>query len=188
MELRPNVLRDVSLWSNVYGCDQNAWGQAAFEGSSTQTVFNNLLPKYKTYSTFGQRYRQRVQYLFFLFSLTTRPKRELFLQIGLQERGYSDLSYTSPDTQNGRYMWVLCWRLQIFCYRPILGLDLSLETALSWLAFHGRCWMLDRRRRHGLQESGICILCDQESETIDHLLLGCLQQGGLGVDFHAPSA
>ena len=25
-------------------------------------------------------------------------KRELFLQMGLQERGYSDLGYTSPDT------------------------------------------------------------------------------------------
>lgn len=43
-----------------------------------------------------------------------------------------------------------------------------------WLAFHERCWTADRRHRHGLQDSGVCIFCDQEPETIDHLLLNCV--------------
>ena len=39
--------------------------------------------------------------IYFLFSPTTRPKRHPFLQMSLQERGYSDLGYVSPGTQNG---------------------------------------------------------------------------------------
>jgi hypothetical protein len=31
---------------------------------------------------------------------TTRPKRQPFLQMGLQESGYSDLGYASLGTQN----------------------------------------------------------------------------------------
>jgi hypothetical protein len=36
--------------------------------------------------------------IYFWSSLTIRPKRQLFLQIGLQERGYWDLGYASPST------------------------------------------------------------------------------------------
>lgn len=43
-----------------------------------------------------------------------------------------------------------------------------------WLALHGRLWTAERRMRHGLQPRGTCILCDQEDETTDHLLLGCV--------------
>lgn len=40
-----------------------------------------------------------------------------------------------------------------------------------WLALHGRLWTANRRRRHRLQDSDDCALCDQQSETIDHFLL-----------------
>lgn len=33
---------------------------------------------------------------------------------------------------------------------------------------------MDRRFRHGLQDSILCVFCDQELETIHHLLLGCV--------------
>lgn len=42
-----------------------------------------------------------------------------------------------------------------------------------WLVMHGRCWTAERRHRHGLQDSGSCIFCDQLPETMDHLLIGC---------------
>jgi len=42
-----------------------------------------------------------------------------------------------------------------------------------WLALHDRCWTAERRKRHNLQDDDSCALCDQESESIDHLLLGC---------------
>jgi hypothetical protein len=42
-----------------------------------------------------------------------------------------------------------------------------------WLAFRRRHWMADRRIRHGLDAIEACVLCDQEPETIDHILCGC---------------
>ncbi|GJN24234.1 hypothetical protein PR202_gb11965 [Eleusine coracana subsp. coracana] len=37
----------------------------------------------------------------------------------------------------------------------------------------GRCWTSDRLERHNLQNNGPCAFCQQASETIEHLLLGC---------------
>jgi hypothetical protein len=36
-----------------------------------------------------------------------------------------------------------------------------------------RIWTSDRRHRHGLQDHTCCILCDQEQESADHLLVAC---------------
>lgn len=43
-----------------------------------------------------------------------------------------------------------------------------------WVTIHGRLWMAERRKRHGLQDDGTCALCDQEDETTDHLLTACV--------------
>jgi hypothetical protein len=43
-----------------------------------------------------------------------------------------------------------------------------------WLALHRRCWTAERRRRHGLQVDDNCIMCLQVTETLDHILLGCV--------------
>lgn len=42
-----------------------------------------------------------------------------------------------------------------------------------WLAVWRRCWTADRLQRRGLQHPDRCVLCDQETEDIDHLLLRC---------------
>lgn len=42
-----------------------------------------------------------------------------------------------------------------------------------WLAFQRRHWTGDRRRRHGLDARDTCFLCDQEEESIDHILATC---------------
>lgn len=42
-----------------------------------------------------------------------------------------------------------------------------------WLVLHERCWTAERCKRHGLQDDDTCVLCDQESETITHLLINC---------------
>jgi hypothetical protein len=44
----------------------------------------------------------------------------------------------------------------------------------AWLVALGRCWTSDRPQRHHLPNSGLCALCDQEAETINHLLFGCV--------------
>lgn len=43
-----------------------------------------------------------------------------------------------------------------------------------WLALHGRVWTAERRHRHGLQPADTCVLCSQQPETLDHLLLQCV--------------
>jgi hypothetical protein len=44
----------------------------------------------------------------------------------------------------------------------------------AWLASKNRCWMADRLERWGLPHPPACSLCDQEPETLQHLLLGCV--------------
>ncbi|WVZ99622.1 hypothetical protein U9M48_044891, partial [Paspalum notatum var. saurae] len=43
----------------------------------------------------------------------------------------------------------------------------------AWLALQDRCWTGERRQRHGLQETDDCALCDQEVESMEHLLTRC---------------
>jgi hypothetical protein len=44
----------------------------------------------------------------------------------------------------------------------------------AWLVSKDRCWTADRLERRGLPHPTACPLCDQEPETIQHLLLGCV--------------
>ena len=44
----------------------------------------------------------------------------------------------------------------------------------AWLALRNRCWTSDRLARRGLPHQDACPLCDQEDETIDHVLLTCV--------------
>jgi hypothetical protein len=43
-----------------------------------------------------------------------------------------------------------------------------------WLVEYNRCWTTDRLARRGLQHSECCPLCDQQQETINHLLVACV--------------
>jgi hypothetical protein len=44
----------------------------------------------------------------------------------------------------------------------------------AWLASKDRCWTADRLLRRGLPAPPACPLCDQEPESLRHLLLGCV--------------
>lgn len=43
-----------------------------------------------------------------------------------------------------------------------------------WLAIRNRCWTADRLAKRGLPHPDKCPLCDQEDETIQHLLTSCV--------------
>jgi hypothetical protein len=43
-----------------------------------------------------------------------------------------------------------------------------------WVALQNRCWTADRLARRGLDHPEQCPFCDQEEETINHLLLDCV--------------
>nr|XP_020191500.1 uncharacterized protein LOC109777266 [Aegilops tauschii subsp. strangulata] len=60
------------------------------------------------------------------------------------------------------------WRLTWKSWAP-----LRIKIFL-WLAFQGRCWTADRLARRGLAHAPLCLLCDQEPETMAHLLTGCV--------------
>jgi hypothetical protein len=42
-----------------------------------------------------------------------------------------------------------------------------------WLAIGNKCWTANRLKRRGLQHPIVCVLCDQEQETVQHLLCTC---------------
>jgi hypothetical protein len=44
----------------------------------------------------------------------------------------------------------------------------------TWLASLNRCWTADRLARQGLDHPLQCLLCDQEEETIHHIMVGCV--------------
>jgi len=43
-----------------------------------------------------------------------------------------------------------------------------------WLAIKNRCWTADQLAHRGLSHLERCPLCDQEEETIQHLLTNCV--------------
>jgi len=43
-----------------------------------------------------------------------------------------------------------------------------------WLVAHDRCWTADWLARRGLPHPAQCPLCDQEEETVNHLLVSCV--------------
>jgi hypothetical protein len=45
---------------------------------------------------------------------------------------------------------------------------------LLWLVAHNRCWTTERLARRDLPHLDRCPLCDQEEETIHHLLVTCV--------------
>ncbi|KAJ1280495.1 hypothetical protein BS78_04G236900 [Paspalum vaginatum] len=43
-----------------------------------------------------------------------------------------------------------------------------------WLAIKNRVWTADRSLKHGLPHPSVCLLCDQEDESIQHILVSCV--------------
>jgi hypothetical protein len=43
-----------------------------------------------------------------------------------------------------------------------------------WLVLHNKCWTADRLAKRGLPHPISCPLCDQEGESIHHLLVSCV--------------
>jgi len=94
---------------------------------------------------------------------------------------------TEPDTfvwrlmADNTYSAALAYGAMFFGSSTMLGTKQKWKTTAPprvrfffWLTLHGRCWTGDRRFTHGLQDSNVCISCDQAPEIMDHILLGCV--------------
>jgi hypothetical protein len=47
------------------------------------------------------------------------------------------------------------------------------EKVFTWLALRGRCWTGDRLSKRRLAGPARCFLCDQRTETLNHLMVQC---------------
>jgi hypothetical protein len=43
-----------------------------------------------------------------------------------------------------------------------------------WLAIKNRCWTTDHLAKHGLPHHCLCLICDQDVENIQHILVSCV--------------
>jgi hypothetical protein len=43
-----------------------------------------------------------------------------------------------------------------------------------WLVEHNKCWTTDKLGKRGMDHSDHCPLCDQQEESINHLLISCV--------------
>jgi hypothetical protein len=43
-----------------------------------------------------------------------------------------------------------------------------------WLVAHRKVWTSDRLQKKGMDHPERCPLCDQDQETLDHMLIGCV--------------
>ncbi|XP_073357956.1 uncharacterized protein [Aegilops tauschii subsp. strangulata] len=59
------------------------------------------------------------------------------------------------------------WRLTWRPWAPLRAMF------FLWLAMQDRCWTAERLARHGLPHEDTCALCDQELESMHHLLMAC---------------
>lgn len=115
------------------------------------------------------------------------PSLQLLLEIDLICDLIDDVQLSQePDTFTWRptadrsYSAASAYGAMFLGSSPVLGAKQIWKTPAPpkvrfffWLTMHGRCWTGDRRFRHGLQPSNDCIMCDQEPETMDHILIGC---------------
>lgn len=83
-------------------------------------------------------------------------------------------------TSSGAYTASSAYRAFFFGRTVLAGAKLVWKAAVPqklkfffWLALHNRLWTAERRKRHGLQPEATCSLCDQEDESVDHLLSSC---------------
>jgi hypothetical protein len=83
-------------------------------------------------------------------------------------------------TADGRLSIASAYRAFVIGQQAIPGAKILHKTIAPakckfffWLALHNRCWTAARRKKHNLQDGDRWTFCDQESETITHLLIGC---------------
>jgi hypothetical protein len=55
-----------------------------------------------------------------------------------------------------------------------------------WLVMHNKCWTADRLQKRDLSHPKVCPFCDQEQETVQHLLTSCVFTRQFWYSIHSP--
>uniref|UniRef100_A0A453F1S1 Reverse transcriptase zinc-binding domain-containing protein n=1 Tax=Aegilops tauschii subsp. strangulata TaxID=200361 RepID=A0A453F1S1_AEGTS len=97
------------------------------------------------------------------FTLTEEPDRLLWRWTA--SATYSAQSCYAATFQGSTrcHSWKLIWK----SWAP------PRVKFFHWLAYQDRCWTASTLASRGLQHHPRCLLCDQDPETIQHLLLAC---------------
>ena len=53
------------------------------------------------------------------------------------------------------------------------------HSIIAWMAIFNRLPTEDRLKSWGIEMEGICVFCQQEMETTDHLFFGCIYSQGI---------
>jgi hypothetical protein len=79
-------------------------------------------------------------------------------------------SYSVPSA----YGAMLVGQTQILGARELWKVKaLNMCCFFLWLVLHGKNWTSECAWHHDLRDDECCALCDQEAETMDHLLVAC---------------
>lgn len=83
-------------------------------------------------------------------------------------------------TESGVYTAASCYSAMFIGSLPDPHWRLTWKTWVPlntkiflWLSAQDRCWTTKRLARHGLPHADYCLLCNQEPESMQHLLVGC---------------
>lgn len=67
---------------------------------------------------------------------------------------------------------------RVYCFEPWKRLWKTWTSQkcklFIWLAIRNKSWTSDNLEKRGLQHPSSCPLCDQEKETIQHILISCV--------------
>ena len=99
--------------------------------------------------------------------MEARCKWQLFLQISLQSIFFGSVTFEP---------WRRLWK----SWAP------NKCKIFLWLAIRNRCWTADRLAKRGAAHPDKYLLCDQEEETIQHLLTSCVVARQVWFNLFAP--
>jgi hypothetical protein len=92
------------------------------------------------------------------------------LQLGTVDRHIWRLSISGQYSTKSVYETLFKGAIQFGAWERIWKTWSPPKCAFFlWLAAHDRCWTADRLEKRNLHHAPLCLLCDQEKETINHL-------------------
>jgi hypothetical protein len=109
------------------------------------------------------------------FILLANVVANIDLQPGVLDKHYWRFS------SNGIYSAKSAYEIMFCGSTSLAGFEIVWSTwappkcqFFLWLVLHNKCWTADRLAKRGLPHPSSCPLCDQEGESIHHLLVSCV--------------
>lgn len=99
---------------------------------------------------------------------------DILLQPGIEEKHFLKLTSSGTYSAKSAYKALFLGSTKFEPWERIWKSWVPRKCSFLWLAAHNRCWTTDRLEKRNMPHAELCVLCDQEKETINHLLVGCV--------------